>query len=69
MDVLMDNMASCEMDSLMNGSSGYNQVNMCPSDAEKTFSHYYWQFLLCRYALWAQKCWGYLSKSHGGNFS
>ncbi|GKU89660.1 hypothetical protein SLEP1_g3773 [Rubroshorea leprosula] len=35
MDVLMDNTASYKMYSLMDGSSGYNQVSMCPSDAEK----------------------------------
>ncbi|GKV36284.1 hypothetical protein SLEP1_g44433 [Rubroshorea leprosula] len=36
MDVLMDNMAGCEMHSFMDGSSWYNQISMCPSDAEKT---------------------------------
>ncbi|GKV15512.1 hypothetical protein SLEP1_g26299 [Rubroshorea leprosula] len=35
MDVLMDNMASCEMYSLMDGSSRYNQVSMCLSNVEK----------------------------------
>ncbi|GKV43138.1 hypothetical protein SLEP1_g50471 [Rubroshorea leprosula] len=36
MDMLMDKTIGCEMYSLMDGSSGYNQVNMCPSDVEKT---------------------------------
>ncbi|GKU96143.1 hypothetical protein SLEP1_g9414 [Rubroshorea leprosula] len=36
MDVLMDNTTGCEMYSLMDGSSGYNQISMCPNDVEKT---------------------------------
>ncbi|GKV07206.1 hypothetical protein SLEP1_g19004 [Rubroshorea leprosula] len=36
MDVSMDNTTGCEMYSLIDSSSGYNQVSMCPSDAEKT---------------------------------
>ncbi|GLU21508.1 hypothetical protein SLE2022_376420 [Rubroshorea leprosula] len=32
----MDNTTGCEMYSLMDGSSGYNQVSMCPNNAEKT---------------------------------
>ncbi|GLT30848.1 hypothetical protein SLA2020_056310 [Shorea laevis] len=35
MDVPMDNTAGCNMYSLMDGSSGYNQVGICLSDAEK----------------------------------
>ncbi|GLU03905.1 hypothetical protein SLE2022_210760 [Rubroshorea leprosula] len=36
MDVLMDNTTGCEMYCLMDGSSWYNQVSMCPNDVEKT---------------------------------
>ncbi|GLT96564.1 hypothetical protein SLE2022_141760 [Rubroshorea leprosula] len=36
MDVLMDNIAGCEMYSIMDGNSGYNQVSICPNDVEKT---------------------------------
>ncbi|GKV43104.1 hypothetical protein SLEP1_g50439 [Rubroshorea leprosula] len=39
MDVLMDNIVGSKMYSHMDGSSGYNQVSMCPNNAEKTIFH------------------------------
>ncbi|GLU03921.1 hypothetical protein SLE2022_210920 [Rubroshorea leprosula] len=39
MDVFMDNTTSCEMYSLIDNSSGYNRISMCPSDVKKTTFH------------------------------
>lgn len=39
MDVLMDNIVGYEMYSLMDGSSGYNHISICPNDAKTTTFH------------------------------
>jgi hypothetical protein len=63
-DQVVDSTAGCSVLSFLDCYSGYHQISLVKEDEENSVHHSVWCFLLHLHAIWPQKRWGDLSKSH-----